>query len=185
MQTIHVNGAATVAPPAARKGRTPKATEPSVADRLRELIKAERDDSRAYAKWAKEEYRVREMYPHCPAGIQEAGVDRRYVPSAEKWLHQEIAEGRIEESSPLVREFEQWKAACAAIASEHINREIEQVKNTANARLHRLDRLFRRTPVKSLEDARAKLDYILRYEDFSDDGCKEVTRRLARDLKAL
>ena len=38
--------------------------------------------------------------------------------------------------------------------------------------------------MKTLADIRAKLDYVLRYEDFGDDGAKEVVRGLKRDVPA-
>ena len=157
---------------------------PPVPALLREVLKADREDTKAQAAWEREEHRVREMHPVCPTTIKDAGIDRRWVPSAERWLQEGIAIGQIKKSSSIVRDFREWKAACKAIDDQHIDRSFERKWKAGHAKLQKLDARFCRAPAKSLADVRAKLDYILHYEHFSDGGCRQVAHRLRRDVPA-
>jgi hypothetical protein len=150
----------------------------------RELRKADREDTQALKAWEAEEQRVRAMHPPCPDSIPEAGVDRRYIPAAEQWVNEALAEGRISKTSKAVADLKIWKAACRAIDRKHLDRSLERARKDAQARLEQLDKRLREAPVKSLADIRAKLDYVLSYEDFGDEGAKEVVRGLKRDVPA-
>jgi hypothetical protein len=151
---------------------------------LREVLKADRQDTRDQAAWEAEEHRVRKMYPECPTGIENAGADRRAAQSAEAWIEDAIADGHIKKSSPVVREFREWKAACQAIDDQHLDRSLERQWHDSNKRLEQLDARFRRAPAKSLADIRAKLDYILHYECFTDERSRGLIRAMKRDVPA-
>ena len=151
---------------------------------LREVLKADHEDTKALGAWEAEVSRVRKKHPVCPATVEDAGVDRRWVPSAERWLQEGIATGHIKKSSSIVRDFREWKAACKAIDDQHIDRSFERKWKAGQAKFQKLDARFGRAPAKSLADVRAKLDYILHYEHFSDGGCRKVAYRLRHDVPA-
>lgn len=182
---IHVNGSTARPPigPANKPRPARKTAEPrGLADLLRELLKADRQDTKALTAWEREQMRVRDMRPECPAGIEACGVDGRLVQSAEEWVKGEIAARRLQKSSPIVRAFREWKAACQAVDDQNLDRNLARQAQDSRRRLDALDARFRRAPVKSLADLRAKLDYVLNYEHFCDRNCREVVHQLKRDV---
>lgn len=154
----------------------------ALANLLRDLLKAEREDTKALSAWDREGFRVRGMYPECPASIEDAGRDRRHVPSAEDWVKGEIAARRLTKSSPIVRAFREWKAACQAVDEKNLDRSLERQSKDARRRLKQLDARFRRAPVTSLADIQTKLKYVLHYEEFYDSGSREVIVAMKRDV---
>ena len=112
---------------------------------LREVLKADHEDTKALGAWEAEVSRVRKKHPVCPATVEDAGVDRRWEPSAERWLLEGIATGK--RAKPGFESLTRVSAGCLA-------------------------------------DVRAKLDYILHYEPFSDGGCRKVAYRLRHDVPA-